>query len=154
MTLGSLAILNSELGLFAMLLAVPVAWTATYVLLRRTLNHEIGLLRAEIQRATIGKSAPIPTVSRASAAIDLPKASAPDNAPDRPSATQLQQNCEEVAHETLVVIAAAVSAFLGKSVRLRSARLVHPSEGNAWAQQGRVFVQASHNLGMVQRQHG
>jgi methylmalonyl-CoA carboxyltransferase large subunit len=69
----------------------------------------------------------------------------------KPSAgfTSTKQSAEELAHETLVVIAAAVSAFLGKQVRLRSARLIQPSEGNAWAQQGRVFVQASHNLGLA-----
>jgi hypothetical protein len=43
------------------------------------------------------------------------------------------------------VIAAAVAAFVGKSARVHSARYVH--EGmSPWAQPGRVFVQASHNL--------
>ena len=44
--------------------------------------------------------------------------------------------------------AAAVTAFLGKKVRIRSAKtLQSPYEiVNPWSQQGRVFVQASHNL--------
>ena len=47
-----------------------------------------------------------------------------------------------------VVIAAAVTAFLGKKVRIRSAKMLQsPYEiVNPWSQQGRVFVQASHNL--------
>jgi hypothetical protein len=47
-----------------------------------------------------------------------------------------------------VVIAAAVTAFLGKKVRIRSAKMLQsPYEVvNPWAQQGRMFIQASHNL--------
>ena len=52
----------------------------------------------------------------------------------------------EVSPEMLVVIAAAVTAFLGKKVRIRSAKMLQsPYEVvNPWSQQGRVFVQASH----------
>jgi hypothetical protein len=54
---------------------------------------------------------------------------------------------EKVTPETLVVIAAAVTAFLGKKVRIRSAKLVRQRvEGaSAWAQQGRAAVHASHH---------
>ena len=54
----------------------------------------------------------------------------------------------EVTPEVLVVIAAAVTAFLGKKVRIRSAKVLQsPYEVvNPWAQQGRVSVQASHNF--------
>jgi hypothetical protein len=44
----------------------------------------------------------------------------------------------------LAIIAVAVTAFLGKKVRIRSAHLL-PS-GNTWGQAGRAIVQASHNL--------
>jgi methylmalonyl-CoA carboxyltransferase large subunit len=55
---------------------------------------------------------------------------------------------EEITPELLVVMAAAVTVFLGKTVRIRSAKMLQsPYEiVNPWAQQGRVFVQASHNL--------
>ena len=55
---------------------------------------------------------------------------------------------EEITPEMLVVMAAAVTAFLGKKVRIRSAKMLQsPYEVvNPWSQQGRVFVQASHNL--------
>ena len=54
----------------------------------------------------------------------------------------------EVTPEVLVVIAAAVTAFLGKKVRIRSAKVLQsPYEVvNPWSQQGRVSVQASHNF--------
>ncbi len=50
--------------------------------------------------------------------------------------------------DVLVIIAAAVSAFLGKKIRIRSARMLQsPYEIiNPWSQQGRVSVQASHFL--------
>ena len=59
-----------------------------------------------------------------------------------------KEKTEEVTPEILVVIAAAVTAFLGKKVRIRSAKMLQsPYEiVNPWSQQGRVFVQASHNL--------
>ncbi len=54
----------------------------------------------------------------------------------------------EVTPEVLVVITAAVTAFLGKKVRIRSAKAMQsPYEVvNPWSQQGRVSVQASHNF--------
>jgi len=55
---------------------------------------------------------------------------------------------EEITPEILMVLSAAVAAFLGKKARIKRARVAAgPIEhGSAWAQQGRVFVQASHNL--------
>lgn len=54
---------------------------------------------------------------------------------------------EQVTPETLVVIAAAVTAFLGKKVRIRSAKVLQASHPgvSAWAQQGRALVHGSHN---------
>ncbi len=53
-----------------------------------------------------------------------------------------------VTPDVLLIIAAAVSAFLGKKIRIRSARMLQtPYEiVNPWSQQGRVSVQASHSL--------
>ena len=65
-----------------------------------------------------------------------------------PVAATPSKRAEEIAPELLVVMAAAVTVFLGKQVRIRSAKMLQsPYEiVNPWAQQGRVFVQASHNL--------
>jgi methylmalonyl-CoA carboxyltransferase large subunit len=48
-----------------------------------------------------------------------------------------------ISEEKLLAISAAVAAFLGERVRIRQIRLIR---SNAWAQQGRVSVQASHWL--------
>ena len=48
---------------------------------------------------------------------------------------------EEVSEEILSVISAAVAAFLGLRVRVRQVRL---RRSEAWAQQGRVSIMASH----------
>jgi hypothetical protein len=55
---------------------------------------------------------------------------------------------EPVRPEMLVIIAAAVSSFLGRKIRIRSAKMLQsPYEiVNPWSQQGRVNVQASHTL--------
>ena len=54
---------------------------------------------------------------------------------------------EEVRPETLVMIAAAVTAYLGKKVRIRSAKLLLPpgQAANPWVQRGRTLVQSSHH---------
>jgi hypothetical protein len=51
----------------------------------------------------------------------------------------------EVSPETVAIIAAAVTAFLGKKVKIRNARRID-SGTTPWAQQGRAIIQASHNL--------
>lgn len=51
----------------------------------------------------------------------------------------------EVTPKTLSVIATAVAAYLGKSVRIRSARMLD-APVDRWARQGRMTVQTSHNL--------
>jgi FtsZ-binding cell division protein ZapB len=49
--------------------------------------------------------------------------------------------------ETLAVISAAAATFLGRKARVRSAHtLPAPDAAGAWAQQGRIIVQTSHNL--------
>jgi methylmalonyl-CoA carboxyltransferase 12S subunit len=50
---------------------------------------------------------------------------------------------EGLSEELIVVIGAAIAAFLGKKPRIRQIRLVGAT---AWAQQGRVTIQASHSL--------
>jgi methylmalonyl-CoA carboxyltransferase large subunit len=50
---------------------------------------------------------------------------------------------DQVSEETMLIIAAAVAAYLGERAHIRVVRLV-PT--HAWAQQGRVSIQASHQL--------
>jgi methylmalonyl-CoA carboxyltransferase 12S subunit len=50
---------------------------------------------------------------------------------------------EELGEELLLVISAAIAAFLGKKAHIRQIHLIGSA---AWAQQGRVTIQASHAL--------
>jgi methylmalonyl-CoA carboxyltransferase large subunit len=50
---------------------------------------------------------------------------------------------EEYNEDLLLAISATVAAYLGKRPRIRAIRLLDAGD---WAQQGRVFVQASHTL--------
>jgi methylmalonyl-CoA carboxyltransferase 12S subunit len=95
---------------------------------RRLVQREVARLQSLIQPAP--PPAPVP-------------AAAPTPTPVEPPKT------EEVSPETIMILSAAVAAFLGKRARIRSARLVRTAPSNAWAQQGRAFVQASHNLGVM-----
>jgi methylmalonyl-CoA carboxyltransferase large subunit len=52
---------------------------------------------------------------------------------------------DEVSTDLLLVISAAVAAFIGNKVHIRRVRLMN-AEVSPWAQQGRAFIQASHNL--------
>ena len=48
-----------------------------------------------------------------------------------------------ITEEELIVISAAIGAYLGVRAHIRQIRLVSTT---AWAQQGRVSIQASHTL--------
>jgi len=50
---------------------------------------------------------------------------------------------EEIPEDVLIAISAAVAAFLGERAHIRQVRLIRTG---AWAQEGRVSVQASHRL--------
>jgi hypothetical protein len=60
---------------------------------------------------------------------------------------QSNRSSQQVTSKTLSVIAAAVTEFLGKKVRIRSASVLPaPYAVARWAKQGRVAVQTSHNI--------
>lgn len=50
---------------------------------------------------------------------------------------------EGLSEELVLVISSAIAAFLGKRPHIRQIRLLGSA---AWAQQGRVTIQASHDL--------
>jgi len=49
----------------------------------------------------------------------------------------------EITEEELLAISAALAAYLGVRVHIRQIRLL---SSRAWSQQGRVSIQASHNV--------
>jgi len=53
---------------------------------------------------------------------------------------------EPIKPEVVAALTAAATTFLGKKARIRSAQLQADESAGAWAQQGRVIVQTSHNL--------
>jgi methylmalonyl-CoA carboxyltransferase 12S subunit len=135
------------------LLIVAVAACALgYRFSQRAFRRYLGELEAKTSRQL---SALSETVKRLEAEIAQLRnsASAKSAAPavpvssPQPAAIPAGQR-QEITPETLVVLAAAVTAFLGKKVRIRSAKMLQsPYEiVNPWAQQGRAIVQASHNL--------
>jgi methylmalonyl-CoA carboxyltransferase large subunit len=62
---------------------------------------------------------------------------------DEKAITRSVMPTEPISEEILAVISAAIAAFLGKKPTIRQIRLLAPT---AWAQQGRVTIQASHAL--------
>jgi methylmalonyl-CoA carboxyltransferase large subunit len=79
----------------------------------------------------------VATLERVAGVRPAGETPAPQAAPSPPPAAP----AEELSEELVVVIGAAVAAFLGKKPRIRQIRLL----GSAgWAQQGRVTIQASH----------
>ena len=124
-----------SVGLWVML---RQAASASQRAMEGRLDELTGALKAlEAKIAEAGKIQEKPAVA--------PVAEIP--APTPATEQAVQPADEEVTPETLVVIAAAVTAFLGKKVRIRSAkRVASPREGlSAWSQHGRVLIHSSHN---------
>jgi len=112
------------MGLLLLSIGVFGGWLAGAAMSRRMVRREVGRLESRL---------PAPAATP----------------PPRPPEPAAPPAAEEVSPETIIVLGAAVAAFLGKRARIRGARLVRPAPSSAWAQQGRVFVQASHNLGVM-----
>jgi hypothetical protein len=119
-----------------------------YFVLRGQMRAEIAELRTLVEEGKAGRAAePVAAVVPVTPEVKfvpVPKAlSTPIIAPPKPEPVK-----EEITPEILAVIAAAVAQFVGAGARIRSTRMLAVPEGNAWAQQGRVIIQASHNLAM------
>jgi methylmalonyl-CoA carboxyltransferase large subunit len=64
-------------------------------------------------------------------------------APPKPAALPSTPEAQGISDEELLAISGALAAYLGVRVHIRQIRLI---SSPAWAQQGRVFIQASHRL--------
>jgi len=69
------------------------------------------------------------------------KAAAPAPAPVQ--AVTAEPAAEAIPEDVLAAISAVIGAYLGERVHIRQIRLL---ASPAWAQQGRVYIQASHRL--------
>jgi methylmalonyl-CoA carboxyltransferase 12S subunit len=85
--------------------------------------------RVEKLEAT-GSAAPAVEETKPVQAVPAPQ---PAPAPPKP----------EITEEELIAVSAALAAYLGVRVRIKQIRLL---SSHAWAQQGRVSIQASHIL--------
>jgi len=104
--------------------------TADVLLVRiAELEERIARLEAARDAAVSG------LVTAAAPPPPAPRAAAPVSPAPAPAAQ------EEIGEDILMVIAATVAAFLGERAHVRQVRLV---SSEAWAQQGRVSVMASH----------
>ena len=121
---------------------IAAGWVAGTAGARQMVRREIDELRDLInaQKAP-APAAPPPPAAEAAAPVAHP-APTPAEAP----APAPEPAPEEITAELLTVLTAAVAAFLGKKARIRGVRRMPNFGASAWAQQGRVFVQASHNL--------
>jgi len=107
--------------------------------------------RLEAERAPAAKPAAEPAAP-AAAPVPEPRSSRPTTGqpetpaphPSRPATGQPGTPApQEISEEELTAISAAVAAYLGVRAHIRQIRLV---SSRAWAQEGRVSVQASHQL--------
>jgi methylmalonyl-CoA carboxyltransferase 12S subunit len=95
------------------------------------LRAELLALSERLARLEDGSAARQEPAAEAAPPVEAP-APEPVAAPEEP-----------ISEEILLVISAAVAAFLGERAHVRQVRLIRSP---AWAQQGRVTIQASHQL--------
>lgn len=108
--------------------------------LRATLQDILRQLASLSERLTaveklVSMAAPQPAPAAAAGV----ESSAPAAAPAQPAVAAEA----EISEEELLAISAAVAAWLGVQAHIRQVRLIRTG---AWAQQGRVTIQASHRL--------
>lgn len=132
-----------EIGLFgpALALFAVAGVVISYLLLRREMRAELAKLREMVEAHSTADLKPVASITKSEAKLSAPQKSKPAPAPAPAK--------EEITPDILAVIAAAVAQFVGAGARIRSTRLLPTTGGmSSWAQQGRVIIQASHNLGM------
>jgi hypothetical protein len=141
--------------LAAVTVLVAAGWAVAYAVFRRTLRRTLAQRQPETERQIRSLAAAVESLQAKVAELSKTQELQPIVVTEfdwEASAATAEESAppdeEDVTAEMMAVIAASATAFLGKKVRILSAKLLQsPAEGvNAWSQQGRVFVQASHNL--------
>lgn len=141
--------------LAAMAVLVAAGWAVSYAGIQRALRRAVAAKQLEAESQLSALASAVKTLQsqvaelserrepQATVATEFDLEAAAETTGE---AVELEDG--EITAEIMAVIAAAATAFLGKKVRILSAKLLEsPQEVvNAWSQQGRVFVQASHNL--------
>jgi methylmalonyl-CoA carboxyltransferase large subunit len=78
--------------------------------------------------------------------VQEPRVTAALPAPAAREITAPQAEPEQLPEEVVLVISAAIAAYRGKRARIRTIRRVPAPGYNPWSQQGRVYIQGSHNI--------
>jgi hypothetical protein len=119
---------------------VIAGWLAMFISLRRTLKRACADLRLEFQGQINSLSAGTGSLGPAA---DSQTAAAPEVLSLREG-----QAPGEITPETLGTITEAVTALLGRKVRVRSVKILPTPDAtvNPWAQHGRAVVQGSHDF--------
>ncbi|MGO8985822.1 MAG: hypothetical protein ACLPHI_17845 [Terriglobales bacterium] len=127
-------------------LAVIAGWVALYIVSQRTLRRACEQSCAQFRTELQGQ---IEALYESVRAIELRHAAYDHIAAQAPA----MPAGDEITPEVLQSITETITALLGKKVRVRSVKILQTPDpsANSWAQQGRVVVQASHNL--AQRGH-
>jgi hypothetical protein len=136
-------------GWIAVTLFAGAGFTALYAGLRRNRRLVLAERQAEAD-------VPIAALATAFEALEGELAEAKSFAKSDPSqgevpaapANAADQQDDPVKPETLAVLTAAATAFLGKTTLVRSATSAPPAQETVspWSQQGRMMVESSHNL--------
>jgi methylmalonyl-CoA carboxyltransferase 12S subunit len=107
--------------------SAPVDWSRALGALEE-LRRDVGRLAERVA-----------ALEKPGAKMEQPRAQSPVSKPasEQPAAPA------GLDEELIVVISSAIAAFLGKKPHIRQIRLIG---SGAWAQQGRVTIQASHAL--------
>jgi methylmalonyl-CoA carboxyltransferase large subunit len=115
-----------------------------------SLRHELGRLGervAALEAALAPRDVPIASAPAGSSRqpVKLAAVPPPSAIPDQAArpADASSSRADGLDEELVLVISAAIAAFLGKKAHIRQISLVG---SGVWAQQGRVTIQASHAL--------
>lgn len=134
---------------WAALAALLVAGcVAIYAELARTMRRAVAERQRETERQLNAMETTVKALQARVAEIGREQTASVGDATANRAAESQAQSAVPPKPEILAALTAAATAYVGKKARIRSAVLV-PAEENgadAWAQQGRVIVQTSHNL--------
>jgi len=108
-----------------------------------TKNKDLAEILEQVQKKLVSLSERIEQLEKG--ALKTPPALGAPTAPAAPTkkAAPKPQPKPEISEEELLAVSAALAAYLGVRVHIKQIRLIGSS---AWAQQGRVSIQASHIL--------
>ena len=138
----------------AVLLAVVLSGCAvTYLILHRLIRRSVANEQAQIHKKLLALTGALHALEvRVTALRDSTAEAAPASEtgalqPDLATGIRIEPDSEQVAPEILATITAATAAFLGQNAHVRSVKPLSAQQAvSPWSQQGRVFVQSSHNL--------